>query len=113
VIPSSETEARSRGRFGSRSRRGLARGGVQPPSEADAHPWGRPALERGEVAPVRRCTPRAKRSSVRGWLGRLYDGPWVRGFVLRVSLGSFAFVFYECKRVFPGCLGDPHGCPRQ
>jgi hypothetical protein len=33
------------------------------------------------------------------------------GFVLRVRLGSFAFVFYEFKRVSPGCLGDPHGCP--
>jgi hypothetical protein len=36
-----------------------------------------------------------------------------RGFVLRVCLDSFAFVFYEFNRVFPGCLGDPHGCPRQ
>jgi hypothetical protein len=31
---------------------------------------------------------------------------------LRVFLGSLAFVFYECKRDFPGCLGDPCGCPR-
>jgi hypothetical protein len=31
-------------------------------------------------------------------------GPWV---FLREFLGSFAFVFYEGKRVFPGCLGDP------
>jgi hypothetical protein len=30
-----------------------------------------------------------------------------------VRLGSFAFVFYKFKRVSPGCLGDPHGCPRQ
>jgi hypothetical protein len=36
-----------------------------------------------------------------------------RGFVLRVRSGSFAFVFYKFKRVSPGCLGDPHGCPRQ
>jgi hypothetical protein len=28
-----------------------------------------------------------------------------------VCLGSFAFVFYEFKRVPPGCLGDPSGCP--
>jgi hypothetical protein len=36
-----------------------------------------------------------------------------RGFVLPMRLGSFAFIFYEFKRVSPGCLGDPHGCPRQ
>jgi hypothetical protein len=30
-------------------------------------------------------------------------GPWV----------CLARVFYEFKQVFPGCLGDPHGCPRQ
>jgi hypothetical protein len=29
----------------SRSRQGLARGGVQPPSEAELHPRGRPAPE--------------------------------------------------------------------
>jgi hypothetical protein len=23
------------------------------------------------------------------------------------------FVFYEFKRVFPSCLRDPYGCPRQ
>jgi hypothetical protein len=51
-------------------------------------------------------------SSARGWLGRLLDGPWVRGFVLGACLGSFAFIFYEFKRVSPGCLGDPYGCPR-
>jgi hypothetical protein len=32
---------------------------------------------------------------------------------MRVFLGSFAFVLYEDKRVFPGYLGDPYGCPRQ
>jgi hypothetical protein len=47
------------------------------------------------------------------WLGRLPDGPWVRGFVLCVCLGLFAFVFYEFKQVSLGCLGDPYGCPRQ
>jgi hypothetical protein len=30
-----------------------------------------------------------------------------------MCLGLFAFVFDEFKRVSPGCLGDPHGCPRQ
>jgi hypothetical protein len=119
VMPSSGTETCSRGRLvldrdgdslkgalGSRSRRNPARGVVEPPR-------GRPALERGKVVPVRRRTPRAKQSSTRGWLGRLSGGPWVHGFVLRVCLGLFAFVIYEFKRVFPICLGDPHGCPRQ
>jgi hypothetical protein len=45
-------------------------------------------------------------------MGRLFNGPRVCGFVLCVCLGSFAFIFYEFKRVSPGCLGDP-GCPRQ
>jgi hypothetical protein len=101
------------GASGPRARRNPARGGVRPSSEAEPHPRGRLALERGEVVPVRRRTPRAKRNSARGWPGRLSGGPWVHGFVLRVFLGSLAFVFYEFKRVFPGCLGDPHGCPRQ
>jgi hypothetical protein len=124
VIPSSETEAGSRGRLAldrdgaslegassPRAKRNFTRGGVQPPSEAKPHPRGRPALERGEVVLVQRRTPRAERSSARGWLGRPSGGSWARGFVLRMFLGSFAFVFYECKRVFPGCLGGPYGCP--
>jgi hypothetical protein len=67
----------------------------------------------GDGDAVRHRAPRAKRSSARGWLGRLSSGPWARGFISRVFLGSFAFVFYEGKRVFLGCLGDPYGCPRQ
>jgi hypothetical protein len=35
------------------------------------------------------------------------------GLFLRIFLGLFAFVFYDGKRVFPSCLGDPYGCPRQ
>jgi hypothetical protein len=101
------------GALGSRSRRGLARGGVQPPSEAESHPRGRPtlerggtlpegrpALERGEFVSVRRRTPRAKWSSARGWLRPIVwwaVGSWV----------CLARVFYEFKRGFPGCLGDP------
>jgi hypothetical protein len=114
------------GAFGSRSRRGLARGGVQPSSgaesrsrvfrpssETDPHSRGRSTHERGGFV-LRRCrTPRAERSSSRGWLGRLSDGPWAHRFVLCMCLGLFAFVFDEFKRVSPGCLGDPHGCPRQ
>jgi hypothetical protein len=101
------------GAFSSRSRRDLARGGVQPPSEAEPQPRGRPTLERGKVLPVWHRAPRAKWSSARGWLGRLSGGPWARGFILRVFLDSFAFVFYEGKLVFPSYLGDPYGCPRQ
>jgi hypothetical protein len=113
------------GALSSRLRRGLARGGVLPSSEAESRSRGCATLERGVSSPEGatglrggefvsgRCrTPRAKRSSARGWLGRLCGGPWVRGFVSRVCLGSFAFVCYGFKRVLPGCLGDPYGCPR-
>jgi hypothetical protein len=106
VIPSSETETRSRGRSAldrngasregassPRARRSPARGGVRPSSETEPHSRGRPTHERGKFVPGQRRTPRAKRGSARGWLGRLIDGPWVRGFVLRMCLGSFAFVF--------------------
>jgi hypothetical protein len=125
VISSSETETHSRGRSARdrdgtslegasspRARRNPARGGAQPSSEAEPHPRGRPAVERGGVLLVRHRHPRAKRSSARGCLGRLSGGPWARGFILRVFLGSFAFVFYNGKRVFPDCLGEPYGCPR-
>jgi hypothetical protein len=125
-MPSSETETCSRrrsaldrdevsleGASSPRVMRTPARGGIRSSSDAEPHPWGRPALKRGEVVPVRCRTSRAKRSSTRGWLSWLPGGLWVCGFILRVCLDSFAFVFYECKRVFPGCLGDPHGCPRQ
>jgi hypothetical protein len=106
VMSSSETKTRSRGRSAldrdgtslegassPRARRNPARGGAQPSSEAEPHPRGRPALERGGVLPVRHRHPQAKRSSVQGCLGRLSGGPWARGFILRVFLGSFAFVF--------------------
>jgi hypothetical protein len=94
------------GALSSRSRRDLARGGVQPPSEAESrskgaqpsseaepHPRGRPALERGEVLPVRHRHPRAKRSSARGCPGHLSGEPRAREFILRVLLGSFMFYF--------------------
>jgi hypothetical protein len=113
------------GAFDPRSRQGPARGGVQPPSEAESrsgvvrpssdtepHSRWRPTHERGGFVPGRRRTPRAKQSSAGGWLGRLFVGPWARGFVLCTCLGLFVFVFYEFKRVSPGCLGDPHGYPR-
>jgi hypothetical protein len=95
----------ARGTVQPRARRNPARGGIQPPSEAEPHPRGRPALERGKVVPVRCRTLRAKRSSARGWLGRLSGGLWV-------CFTSVCVCFLLCKRVFPSCLGDPHGCPR-
>jgi hypothetical protein len=99
----------------SRSRRGLTRGGFQPPSEVEPHPRGRPAPERGGTLPEGETGPQARRSCTgtapypsngaefRPRVARLIVwravGPWV----------CLARVFYECKRVFPGCLG---GCPR-
>jgi hypothetical protein len=105
------------GALGPRPRQGLAREGASnPPSEAEPRSRGRPTLERGGFVPGRRRTPRAERGSTRGWLGRLFDGPWVCGFVLRVCLGSFAFIFHEFKRVSSGCLGTlmavPDSSPR-
>jgi hypothetical protein len=66
---------------------------------------------------VRCRAPRAKRSSARGWLGRLSGGPlgppgpWAREFTLRVYV-RLRFVFCESEWVFPGRLGDPYGYPR-
>jgi hypothetical protein len=126
-MPSRETETRSRGRL-ALDRDGASRegGGVQPSSEAesrsravrpssetDPHSRVRSTHERGGFVPRRCRTPRAERSPARGWLGRLIDVPWARGFILRVCLGLFAFVFYEFKRVSPCCSGDPYGSPRQ
>jgi hypothetical protein len=124
VMPSSETETRSRGLL-ALNRHGASREG------------GRPAPKRGRVLLEGASVPRARWNLTRGgdWPSseaRLYWGGPVslersgvppeggqadclvgRGFVLRVRSGLFAFVFYEFKRVSPGCLGDPHGCPRQ
>jgi hypothetical protein len=47
-----------------RARRSLARGGVQPSSEAEFRPRGRPALEQGGVSPEGAFSPRARRSLV-------------------------------------------------
>jgi hypothetical protein len=49
-----------------RARRSFARGGVQPSSEEEFRPRGRPALERGGVSVVRHCAPRVKWSFARG-----------------------------------------------
>jgi hypothetical protein len=65
----------TRGASSPRARRSLTRGGVPPSSEADPHPRGHPVLERGGSLLVQCRAPRAKRSSARGWLGRLSGGP--------------------------------------
>jgi hypothetical protein len=52
-----------------RARRRPAQGGVQPSSEAESRPRGRPALERGGVSVVRHRAPRARRSFARGVSG--------------------------------------------
>jgi hypothetical protein len=89
---SSEAEPRSRGppapeRGGASLGGG---GGDRPSSEAEPHPRGQPALERGGGLLVQCRAPRAKRSSARGWLGRLSGGPsgppvpWACEFILRV-----------------------------
>jgi hypothetical protein len=107
VMPSSETGTRSRGRL-ALDRDGASReGGV------------RPAPERGGVPLEGASDPQARWNITRGgdWPSseaRLYRGGPVslersgvppeggqadclvgRGFVLRVRLGSFAFLFYE------------------
>jgi hypothetical protein len=86
---------------------------------------GCPAPEQGGTSPEGATSPRARWSftsavpctsseaEFRPTVARLTvwwaAGPWV--YHTRV-LGSLVFVFYEGKRVFPGCLGDPYGCPR-
>jgi hypothetical protein len=122
VIPLSEAETRSRERSALDRDEASREGGIQPPSKAESRSWVvRPSSET-EPHPKERLALEAKlywggavplkRSGVSpedGWAVFLVGC----GFVLRVRLGLFAFVFYEFKRVSPGCLGDPHGCPRQ
>jgi hypothetical protein len=50
------------GALSSRSRRGLARGGVQPPSEAESRPRGQPTLERGGTSPEGAAGSRSRQS---------------------------------------------------
>jgi hypothetical protein len=94
------------GAFSSRSRRDLARGGVQHPSEAESRSRGSPNPTRGGASLEGATSPRAKRSFIsaapcpsskaefhprvaRPTIG----GPWAHGIIFRVFLGSFAFVF--------------------
>jgi hypothetical protein len=90
----------ARGSSDPRVRRNLSRGGDQPTSEADLYRGGAVPLERSGVPPEG------------GWADCL-TGRGSVGLFCACVLGSFAFIFYELKRVSPGCLGDPHGCPRQ
>jgi hypothetical protein len=117
--PSSEAEPRSRGcpapdRGGTspeggvtdpRARRNLSRGGARPPSEAEACPCSAAPLERSGILPEG------------GWAvclvgrrGHQSRGPsrWAVSFILRFVCVLF---FYKRMWVFPGCLGDPYGCP--
>jgi hypothetical protein len=80
-----------------RAKQNLTRGGDRPTSKADLYRGGAVPLEQSGVPPEG------------GWADCLTG----RGFISCACLGSFAFIFNEFKRVSPGCLGDPHGCPRQ
>jgi hypothetical protein len=94
----------------------LARGGVEPSSEADLTRWGVEAssgagFARGCVYPSSGADLTRGASAVPPW--------WAAGATRVVSvscaLGSwvspcFAF-FAGFKRVSPGYLGDPYGCP--
>jgi hypothetical protein len=86
---------RARGASSPRARRSPARGGVRPSSETEPHPRERLALEaklyRGGAVPLERSGVPPEG----GWADFLVG----HGFVLRVRLGLFAFVFYELKRV--------------
>jgi hypothetical protein len=98
--------------------RGSRYGGGEPvrsSSEAEPHPRGRLALKQGGDSLVRCRAPRAKRSSARGWLGRLFW--WAAGatsvvgpttgpsFILSVFKVCFVFCFSESKWVSPVSLG--------
>jgi hypothetical protein len=62
VMPSSETETRSRGRL-ALDRNGASReGSVQPPSEAESRSRGRPTLEREGTSLEGATDPRETRS---------------------------------------------------
>jgi hypothetical protein len=101
-------------------------GGVQPPSEAEFRSRGRPTLERDRTSLEGATDPRARRNctgatsypssgaefrpKVAGPVVCRAVGPWV--YFVRVFRLVCVYFFYEFKRVPPGCLGDPHGCPR-
>jgi hypothetical protein len=125
VMPSSETETRSRGRLAldqdgtslegrpaperggiplegapnPRARQNLTRGGDRPSSEAKFYQCGTATLERSGVPPK---GVQAACLAGCGSMSLTYA---------RCQVQSF-FISYEGKWVSPGCLGDPYGCPR-
>jgi hypothetical protein len=114
----------TRGATSPRARRSLTRGGVQPSSEAEPHPRGWPALERGGVSLVLLCPsseaefrPRVAGADCFG--GPLRPpGPWAPATEPVIVLGVFYACEFICVLFFakengfsPGFLGDPYGCP--
>jgi hypothetical protein len=78
-MPRSGEQVQGRRARESRERWNLTRGGIQLSSEAEPHPKGRPALERGGVLLVWCRAPRANLSFARGWLGLIVlVGRWGR-----------------------------------
>jgi hypothetical protein len=126
VNPSSETKTHSRGARPSTEARPRVRGGVHPPSEAEScsrvvrpsskteprsrgrQTHGRGGLYQGIAVPLERSGVPLEGGCADCLTGRGSVGSFVRVFRF-----VFVFVFYEFKRVPPGCLGDPYGCPRQ
>jgi hypothetical protein len=114
------------GALGSRSRQSLARGRRPAPERGGVPLEGRPTLERDGTSPEGKTGPRARRSCTgvapcpssgaefRPTVARpivwWVVGPWIC--FARVFRFVCVCFFYEFKWVFPGCLGDPHGCPR-
>jgi hypothetical protein len=64
VMPSSETETRSRGRLALDRDGASHERGVQPPNEAEFRSRGRPTLERDGTSPEGATDPRARRSYI-------------------------------------------------
>jgi hypothetical protein len=60
VMPSSETETRSRGRSALDRDEASREGGFQPPSEAESRSRRRPTLERDGTSPEGATGPRAR-----------------------------------------------------
>jgi hypothetical protein len=93
VEPSSEADL-ARGGVGPSSEADLARGSVYPSSEAN--------LARGGI----------RRATLAGCGGHQGRDRVVRVFQVCRLVRVLCF-FAGFKRVSPGYLGDPHGCPRQ
>jgi hypothetical protein len=101
------------------SEAGPARGGTQPSSEADPARGGVKASSeadpaRGSVYPSSEANLTRGASAALHWRAAGPPGSWLCCVcVLGVQVDlCFAF-FAGFKRVCPGYLGDPYGCPRQ